>query len=436
MHYLEVRIATVVLIFLYTVVYTITILDIEDTTAQCGIHSCMTTNMPASLVIGQTDFTTREVNAGGGSLPTADSLYEPASLAFDSSGNLWVADFNNDRVLRYTPPFTNGMSASLVIGQTDFISAGWDDPQPFPAATASSLFRPSSLTFDSSGNLWIADFGNMRVLKYSQPFTNGMSASLVIGQTDFTSRELNGGGEWLPPVGVLPTADSLFGPTSLAFDSSGSLWVVDFRNDRVLRYTPPFTNGMSASLVLGQTDFTSREVNAAGLRLPTADSLYEPTSLAFDSSGNIWVVDHFSHRVLRYTPPFTNGMSASLVLGQRDFTSDRINQGRGPFHPIASSLYYPGDLAFDLQGGLWVADSYNNRVLEYFTSGLRIDFVENGQEASVVLGQRDFTSNKMNMGSFPAASSLFRPSSLTFDSSGNLWVTDPGNSRILEFIPP
>jgi hypothetical protein len=398
---------------------------LTDASAQCGIHSCFTTGMSASIVIGQPDFTSREPNQGLRELgTTANSLWQPIGLAFDLSGNLWVGDGVNNRVLRYTSPFTTGMPASLVLGQPDFTSREPNQglrTEDFLLQTASTLHTPRDVSFDSSGNLWVSDTGNDRVLRYTPPFTNGMPASLVLGQSVFTSATS-------PRP---PTASSLRSPSFLDFDSTGNLWVGDTGNLRVLRYSPPFTNGMPASLVLGQPDFTSVTEHDP----PTASSLRAAMDVTFDGL-NLWVADGINNRVLMYSPPFTNGMSASLVFGQTDFTSGRGNQGLWSRGATASSLHGPWALDFDLQGGLWVADSNNHRVLEYFTSGLITDFLGNGQEASVVLGQTDFTRNKINAGGFPSASSLGFPTDVTFDSSGNLWEVDSANSRILKFVAP
>jgi DNA-binding beta-propeller fold protein YncE len=88
-----------------------------------------------------------------------------------------------------------------------------------------------------------------------------------------------------------------------------------------------------------------------------------PRSLAFDSSGNLWVADDSNNRVLRYpyspSPPhFINSKAADLVLGQSSFTTNTA--GSGP-----SGLTQPEGVGFDLSGNVWVVDQGNNRVLSY-----------------------------------------------------------------------
>jgi hypothetical protein len=270
-----------------------------------------TNNMNASVVFGEPDFTTNTCGT------SASTLEEITAVASDGDGDLWVVDTGNSRIVEFVPPFSNGMPASLVIGQSSLTNSGCNQGA---TATASTLCNAWGMTFDSSGDLWVADSGNNRVLEYKPPFSNSMAASLELGQpsgaTAFTSNTGNNGGL---------SASSLQVPFYLIFDSSGDLWVSDTSNNRVLEYTPPFSNGMAATLELGQlpgaTAFTT---NA---QATSQSGFKRPYGISFDTSGNLQVVDSFNNRVMFFEPPFSNGMSATIVLGQADFTHGSINQG-------------------------------------------------------------------------------------------------------------
>ena len=339
----------------------------------------------ASLVLGQSNFTSGAANT------TQNGMYSPYGASFDSSGNLWVADTQNSRVLEFSPPFSNGMNASLVLGQPDFTSY-------LGTTTQNGLDEPHGVTMDSSGNLWVADLLNNRVLEFSPPFSNGMNASLVIGQPDFTVS-----------YGLMPQ-NELHQPHSVAVDSSGNLWVTDTGDDRVLEFSPPFSNGMNASLVIGQPNFTS------GNDMTTQNGMSLPYGASFDSSGNLWVADMYNSRVLEFSPPFSNGMNASLVLGQPDFTSYLATTTQ-------NGMAGPEGASFDSSGNLWVVDSSNKRVLEFSPP------FSNYMNASLVLGQSNFissvTATTQNGFSYPGGAAV--------DSSGNVWVADLLNSRVLEF---
>src|SRR5579872_1742589 len=72
------------------------------------------TGQPAAIVIGQSNF-----NGKNSTTPaTASSILSPGQIAFDSSGDLWVADSSNGRVLEFKPPFSNGEAASTVLGSS------------------------------------------------------------------------------------------------------------------------------------------------------------------------------------------------------------------------------------------------------------------------------------------------------------------------------
>ena len=190
--------------------------------------------------------------------PSADTLCAPSFVTFDSQGNLWVTEQSNNRVVEFVPPFTTGMSASLVLRQPDFTTDG-------PSTTASTFNNPMSAVFDSHGNLWVTDQFNNRALEFKPPFSNGMPANLVLGQSDFTS------------AGSGTTASTFTSPWGLAFESNGALLVSDTLNNRVMTFVPPFSNGMSAASALGQPDLTSGTANQGGG--PLANTLQFPTGV-------------------------------------------------------------------------------------------------------------------------------------------------------------
>ena len=305
----------------------------------------------------------------------------------DSKGDLWISDSENNRVVEFTPPFLIGESASLVLGQENFSSYNCGNP------TLNNLCDPQGIAFDSSGNLYVADNSNNRVLEFKPPFSDGEAASVSIGTNQNTT-----------------TPSNLDSPVGIALDASNNLWVADEGNQRVLEFKGPISTNESASLALGQTNFVS---NSSGTNQSGFDT---PDYVAFDHSGNLWVTDSSYRRILEFTTPFTTGENASLVIGQPNFNST-LN---GPAQSLLSS---PAGTTFDASGNLWVTDTFNGRVLEFpapFTSG---------ENASLVIGVPGFNSNV----STPSQSQLSGPEGIVFDSSGNLWVLDSAASRILEF---
>ncbi|HJW19392.1 MAG TPA: hypothetical protein VJ571_02395, partial [Candidatus Nitrosotalea sp.] len=108
--------------------------------------------------------------------------------------------------------------------------------------------------------------------------------------------------------------------------------------------------------------FTSNTANNGGI---SASTLNFPQGLTFDSSGNLWVADAFNNRILEYLTPFTNGQSASHVLGQSGFTTRVSTASQGGLHLLEPAFV---GIIFDSSGNLWVTDEVNSRVLQYLFS--------------------------------------------------------------------
>jgi sugar lactone lactonase YvrE len=341
-------------------------------------------DQPANIVLGQTDFAS---SAAGTSSTTMNG---PTAFAFDANGNLFVSDSGNCRVLMFATPFTTGEAASLVIGEPDLNTAC---NSTIDAKTTS---KTGGVTIQK-GNLWVADSGNSRVLKFLAPLKNGESAKVVVGEPDFVS---NGG------CVALTTAASLCNPIGITFDSGNVLWVADTGNSRVLGYRNPVKGG-SATVEYGHpaaTAFTSSAANDGGI---SASSLDSPIGIGFDPNNRLWVADTDNSRVLIFARNFhVNGLAASIVLGQPDSVSSIPNQGGSTG---AATLYLPQGIV-PFGDNVWVGDSSNNRTLQFTLP------VSNDASASLVLGQPDLVSGSANQGGSPSNQTQNEP----FDAGPSL----------------
>jgi sugar lactone lactonase YvrE len=286
------------------------------------------------VILGQPDEFSRGCNTGGLS---ASSLCTPYGVAVDSAGAAYVSDTVNNRVLRYAPPFSTGMAATRVFGQGGSFTTGIANNG---GISANSLNIPYAIAVNDSG-LFVLDSNNRRILVYYNP-TGDFTADVVIGQPDMASA-LNVAGSATRFMG---------GDSGLALDASGRLCFVSASLNRVLRFSPPFANGMAADLVIGQSDFVS---NTPGL---TASKLSYPVGVAFDPAGNLLVADFGSNRVLRYATPLASAMAATGVLGQTDFVSANLGA-------TATKLNNPIGVAVDAVGNVIVSDYGNARVVAF-----------------------------------------------------------------------
>jgi len=348
----------------------------------------------ATVVYGQLgSFTTNTANNGGIS---ADSLDGNYGVVRDATGGLYVSDYNNNRVLHYPAGST---IADRVYGQGGSFTT---NTQNNGGISANSLWGPRLMATDSDGGLYVADYRNSRVLHYPAGST---TADRVYGQGGiFTTGTVNKGGI---------SANSLAGPTSVAVDSDGGLYVGDLVNFRVLHYPAGST---TADRVYGQGgSFITMTPNKGGI---SANSLAQTQGLAVDSAGGLYVGDLTNNRVLHYPAGST---TADRVYGQGGiFTTNTPNNGG----ISANSLNGVGGVVVDSTGGLYVSDIGNHRILHYPAGSTTADWVS-GQGGS-------FTTRTQNNEGI-SANSLYLPRQIVLDSDGGLYVADTNNNRALYY---
>jgi sugar lactone lactonase YvrE len=274
--------------------------------------------------------------------------------------------------------------------------------------TQSGMDGPSGVAVDPiSHKVFVADYLNSRVLRFVSVYalTNGAAAEAVFGQPNFTSGTPR------------TTQNGMHYPNGVFVDIGGRLWVADNGNNRILRFDHASTlsSGANANGVLGQPTFTS---NASATN---QHSLKNPAGVFVDTGGRLWVTDTSNHRVLRYNNAAAkaNGANADGVLGQPNFTSNAIATTQN-----GMSILY--SVFVDSGGRLWVADAFNHRILRFDNAASKA----NGANADGVLGQPNFTSS----GLATTQSGMHWPEGVTVDNAtGRLYVADYSNQRILVF---
>ena len=365
----------------------------------------------ADSVMGQPGFTNDE---GEFDEVGADTLNGPTGIAVDrSTGRVFVLDKQDWRVLSWPSQsaLQDGQPADLVIGQPDFEEPDWDNT----SVTGSTLLYPTGIAVDNNGDLYVADTATYRVLVFRAPLSNGMAASVVIGQPDFTTGT--------QPTS--PTASNLLLPRGVATDSAGNLYVADTNDNRVLEFAAPLTTGEAASRVFGQGgSFTTNGANQGGL---SASTLWSPTGVALDASNRLYVADSGNNRVLEYDAPLSGDSTADRVFGQGgSFDTQDPNKGG----VSADSLDWPTGMALSADGALYIADENDHRVLEYNAP------LSGDTAADRVFGQHgSFTANSPDNGGL-SADTLASPWGVAVDAAGDLYVADSANNRALVYLRP
>ena len=339
---------------------------------------------------------TGQVNAGDGVLATETGM-QPAGIAVDRAGNLYIADEANGLIRKVA-------AASGIITTV----AGNPGAGPFGdggPARLSRLVAPSGIAVDSVGNLYIAD-GN-RVRKVA--VVTGL-ISRVAGSSLFGGYSGDGG-----PA----TIAALHSPTAVAVDQTGNLYIADSDNNRVRRVAA--TTGTIAT-VAGNGLIASGTLSgiSSGDGGPAARAgLSTPTGVAVDAAGNLYIADAGAGHI-RKVASITGIITT--VAGSGHSTNGGDN---GP--AIRAGLNDPSAVSADAMGNLYIVDGGNNRVRLVTAATGTITTLAGGGPLG---GLRDGAFSGEG-GPAPRAG-LNQPLGLGVDGQGNLYIADSGNGRIRE----
>ncbi len=377
------------------------------------------------------------LNTQEANLVEGRELNSPSGIAIDSSSSApvtYVADTGNNRVLFWrSAKGANGQFADGVIGQRDLVTT-------FPGGPGTAIqvgFRsPSGLAVDRSGNLYVADTGNNRILRFPRPTGQTgdlIQPNLVLGQTNFTSNAPNQNELICSAKTLAFVRDNASFRVAMFFDPQGNLWITDPGNHRVLRYPASVlgdsaTSGPNADLVIGQPDFATRVAfDLTRLGPLHKGGMIFPGAVTLDAAGRLFVSDQVG-RVLAYTPPFRNGMDAARLVGV--VVSVQGQPARSPVNEF--SLAAPEGL-FAINNNLLVVDSTANRITRYdpFDTWPEETVLLPSPPAKAVFGQPDLLSFKANRGGRSASDvSFFRPTTAAVVGT-DVYLCDTGNHRLL-----
>ena len=301
---------------------------------------------------------------GDGNAATNAFLAFPQNPAIDAVGNIYFVDVNNFVVRKVSP---NGRISTVAgNGMFGFSGDGGD-------ATTAKLMRPSGIAVDAAGDLYIADTDNARVRKVDK---NGMISTVAGGAFPRGPNISDDGG--------LATSAYLDGPSSLAFDGAGNLYI-----------------GGS---------FKIRKVTPAGIISTVATGLTFVEGMTFDSRGNLYFGDAMNARIKKLAPDGT----ITTVAGNGTFGFS----GDGGLAINASLNRVSGSMAIDAEGALYFTDEFANRIRKISTDGIISTVIGNGSKG--------FSGD----GNLAANARLNFPLGVSMDARGDLYVADTFNNRI------
>ena len=314
--------------------------------------------------------------SGDGGAATSAEIMNPAGVAVDSAGNLYIADASNYRIRKVA---ANGV-ISTVAGNGNPGYSGDGGP-----ATSATMMHPAAVAVDVAGNLYIADSGNSSIRKVAVSDTiSTVAGGGIAGYSGGSSGGYSGDGG--------PATDaSLDYPSGVATDLAGNLYIADTYNQRIRKVAVDGT----ISLVAGNGNAGYSGDGAAASNA----TLYYPAGVTVDSAGALYIADSANHRVRKVA---ASGVISTVAgNGSPGYSGDG-----GP--ATMAMLMHPAGVAVDAAGNLYIADSSNNRVREVAADGT----------ISTVAGD-----GARNV-------SLYDPSSVALDPAGNLFIADAYNQLI------
>ena len=327
-------------------------------------------------------------------------LKEPQGLAVDRSGNLFIADTKNHRVLRMdsTGTFT-------VIAGTGTPALNRDGSP----ANDEGLNNPKGLAIDETGNLFIADSGNHRIRKVDIK-SHVISTVAGTGKPGFSGD------------GGLAIHAELNQPRSIALDKTGNLFIADTENDRIRRVDAQ--TGMIATVAgSGQDEGLDEEKLGDWLKFalgnPLGDGkkatkaiLSEPSDVKLDVAGNLFIADDGHSRIRRVD---AKSGRISKVVATGNYVA-KMSEGGAKHRALGSPLA----LVIDKNSNLYIASSSNQIQ--------RVD--AKSKKTTVIAGDNNGNKGYGGDDGEPGKALLNSPTEVIMDAKGNLIIADTGNNRI------
>ena len=297
-------------------------------------------------------------------------------LAVDASGNLYVAVTSDDTIRKVTPAgvVTTLAGTAGVTGSSD------------GTGTAAQFNNPQGVATDAAGNVYVADTGNNAIRKITP---TGVVTTLAGGPTSGAAD------------GVGPAAQ-FDGPTALATDAAGNIYVADTGNCTIRKITP---GGVVTTLA-------GRPIEGAADGIGSAALFRYPQSIAVDSVGDIYVADTANDTIRKITPAgdVTTMAGKAGVPGSVDGTGSAARFDR------------PSGVALDATGTIYVADTENTTLRKISPSGA----------VTTLAGSAAVTGYADGVG---AAARFESPQGLATDAQGNVYVADSGADTIRKITP-
>ncbi|HLV87510.1 MAG TPA: choice-of-anchor D domain-containing protein [Candidatus Sulfotelmatobacter sp.] len=344
----------------------------------------------------------------GGPANSAELSAAPSGVTLDAAGNIYIADEGNSRIRVVNTQTTPITVAGVTIGPGNIATVVGNGTSgntstsngPVKAITA-ELYYPTVVSLDGLGNIYVADTDNMLVRKVD---VNGNMTTIAgavngYGCANATDNVADG---------CPATSAYLSGPSGLAVDAMGNIYIADWGDARIRKID---VNGIITTFAGNGTAGYSGDGGPA-----TSAELQYPSALAFDGAGNLYIADSFNNVIRKVN---TSGIITTVAgNGSAGYSGDGAAAAQ-------AQLNQPMGVAVDSAGDLYIADTNNYYLRKVDANGIISTIAGVGSNgASCSFGTYIFGDG------CPATSAFFMPWSVAVDGTGDLYVADYGDSRI------
>ena len=387
-------------------------------------------------------------SSGDGGPATSALLHGPRDVGVDSSGNLYVADSGNNEIrlaaaaAAFAHPLTPG-DITTFAGNGTSGSAGANGP-----AYEAEISNPQSIVTDSSGNVYITDAGNDRILEVAasshSQFGIAMTAGdayVVAGTTGSSGNSGDGGPATAAKLGT--------GASGTAIDGSGNLYISDSGNNQI-RFVagancasncPWGLSSTTAGYIYTIAGSTSGTAGTSGAGGPATSALLDnPIRIALDSSGDIYIpewnddeIQFVAKQNCSSSCPW--GLSSTTAGYIYNIAGGAVGTGGDGGPATSADLNAPREVALDSSGNLYIADGNNARIqfvakqncssnCPWGLSSTTADYIY------TIAGSSSGTSGSSGDGGRASLALLNAPIGIRLDASNNLYIADYNNNRI------
>ncbi|CAF3813803.1 unnamed protein product, partial [Rotaria sp. Silwood1] len=301
-------------------------------------------------------------NTSATTIVNSSQILGPSGIYINANNTLFIVDEYPNEVVRRL--LSNAVSVTNVAGQ--YQSGG---------SSSTQFNYPQDVYVDARGNMYVSDFYNCRIQKFTNGSSNGTTIAGITGSAGSAFSQFNG----LRYFTVDPTDTYIY--------------ATDYFNHRIMRYSTSSTSGTNGVLMAGN--------NGAGNSNTT---LNNPWGIHYlpSISNDLFITNYNGHSVMRWTPGASSGYFVAGVPGVSGQTS--------------MLLSYPMGIKIDAYLNMYVVDNNNHRIQMFCTNN----------QSGITIAGTGIAGN--------TATQLNSPRGIAFDSAMNLYVSDTGNGRIQKFL--